>query len=100
MSKGLGFSLADLQAKKKELNESEGPISEAKADAKVAGESKESEQELQALRDMYIEMGGDIERIFHRYGENPRKALKYPPRDEFEFAHKVTYLHDLIRIAH
>ena len=63
MSKGLGFSPADLQSGLKKLE-----TSEAKSEAKPSDSvDKETSAEIQALKDIFNELNGDIEAIFVRY---------------------------------
>ena len=67
MSKGLGFSPADLQSGLKKLETSEAK-SEAKPEAKPSDSvDKETSAEIQALKDIFNELNGDIEAIFVRY---------------------------------
>ena len=40
------------------------------------------------LAKLYDDMEGDVEQIFGALGENPGKAIKYPPKDGLEFAEK------------
>ena len=44
---------------------------------------------LAGLSKLYDDMEGDVEQIFGALGENPGKAIKYPPKDGDEFAQKV-----------
>jgi hypothetical protein len=44
---------------------------------------------LAPLLDLYMKHGGDLVAIFGELGDNPGKALKYPPADAQEFAVKV-----------
>ena len=63
MSKGLGFSPADLQSGLKKLE-----TSEAKSETKPSDSvDKETSAEIQALKDIFNELNGDIEAIFVRY---------------------------------
>lgn len=62
-SKALGFSLADLQGAKKSLAE----VAEVKEDTDAKSsmgsgshESKETKQELQALKDLYLRHDGKL----------------------------------------
>ena len=38
--------------------------------------------------ELYNRFGGDLRAIFDHLGENPGKALKYPPKDAADFAAK------------
>jgi len=42
----------------------------------------------QGFADLYTQHGGNLEAIFEVLGENPNKALKYPPSDAIDFATK------------
>jgi len=42
------------------------------------------------LVELYEKHVGDLEKIFKELGDNPGKALKYPPNDAKEFARKYT----------
>ena len=73
MSKGLGFSPADLQSglKKLETVEDSGAKTESKTNQ---GEDKQTIAEIQALKDVYNELNGNIEEIFLRY--SPQRGMR------------------------
>jgi hypothetical protein len=86
MSKGLGFSMADLQGAKKRLDEADTPA-EAKGPAAPDPEIVAQEEAMEAL---YNKHDGDLVRIFDELGANPEKALKphNKPKSAREFARK------------
>jgi len=43
-----------------------------------------------AFEKLYIDNDGDVQKIFEVLGENPGKALKYPPENAKEFGRKYT----------
>lgn len=61
---------------------------EAKESRQGSASSKDACGMLEHLEDMYARHGGNLRDIFDDLGENPGKALKYPPRDAREFATK------------
>ena len=67
MSKGLGFSPADLQSGLKKLETVEDSGVKAESKTSQQGEDKQTFAEMQALKDVYNELGGNIEEIFRRY---------------------------------
>jgi len=44
---------------------------------------------LAPLKALYSTHGGDLTAIFAELGDDPGKAIKYPPKDADEFATKV-----------
>ena len=90
MSKGLGFSISDIQSARKALNHDER--SETKDTdnfgSKTSRQDKEYLAEIEGLKEVYRNFNGDIRQIFEKFQCNPRKALKHPPKDEDEFATK------------
>lgn len=44
---------------------------------------------LAPLKALYATHGGDLVAIFAELGDDPGKAIKYPPKDADEFATKV-----------
>jgi hypothetical protein len=49
----------------------------------------DAEVEEAPLVTLYASHGGNLEAIFAELGDDPGKALKYPPKDAAEFAKKV-----------
>ena len=86
MSKGLGFSISDIQSARKSLNHDER--SESKNVPKSIIDDKESANEIETLKELYRKNNGNLSQIFEELKCNPRKALKHPPKDENEFANK------------
>ena len=63
------------------------------------GEAEGNEEQIKMFTDLYNKHGGDIRNIFDSLKENPRKCLKYPPRDDVHFAEQYvlgmyTYIED------
>lgn len=62
------------------------------AEAAKAEAIAEEEQTIRAMRlgleKLYNDKGGNLEDIFDTLGEDPGKALKYPPADATTFARK------------
>lgn len=60
--------------------------------AKLASRQKQeadaSDAMTQGLKKLYGDHSGNLEAIFEVLGEDPGKALKYPPKDAMEFATK------------
>jgi len=56
--------------------------------AKAVGGGEASDPLAQGFADLYVKHGGDLVAIFAVLGEDPGKALKYPPKDAAEFAAK------------
>jgi len=79
------FSASDLQAGAKGLDTAAAAAPSAKA---AAGDAAERKDNLNPLEALYQKHGGDVRAIFDELGENPRKALKYPPKSASEFAAK------------
>ena len=66
MSKGLGFSPADLQSRLKKLETVEDSGAKTADNKTNQGEDKQTIAEIQTLKDVYNELDGNIEEIFRR----------------------------------
>lgn len=55
----------------------------------MAAPVADTEAETAPLVALYESHGGNLEAIFTELGDDPGKALKYPPKDAAEFAKKV-----------
>eukprot|EP00620_Florenciella_sp_RCC1587_P012483 CAMPEP_0182556486 /NCGR_PEP_ID=MMETSP1324-20130603/737_1 /TAXON_ID=236786 /ORGANISM="Florenciella sp., Strain RCC1587" /LENGTH=103 /DNA_ID=CAMNT_0024768387 /DNA_START=38 /DNA_END=349 /DNA_ORIENTATION=+ len=80
---GPAFSLGDLQAGAKGLQQ----VEDAPKKAEGKGDDG-SDAALGGLIEIWNNHGGDIEAIYAELGENPGKAIKYPPSGAEDFAQK------------
>lgn len=71
---------ADVLARQREKSSSSAPTTSA---------STVDDASLRPLLDLWDLHQGDIPAIFAALGDNPGKALKYPPKDGHDFASRV-----------
>jgi hypothetical protein len=57
-------------------------------------------KEHDTLKDLYDKHAGNLIEIFAELGDNPGKALKYPPKDRDDFAKKVRGNRDASGVKH
>jgi hypothetical protein len=60
----------------------------AAAEAPASPSKNSGDPMIAALEALYEKHGGDLGAIFEVLGEDPKKAIKYPPKDANEFATK------------
>mmetsp|Transcript_25369 Transcript_25369/g.30064 ORF Transcript_25369/g.30064 Transcript_25369/m.30064 type:complete len:524 (-) Transcript_25369:201-1772(-) len=62
--------------------------SKAASEEAPASPTPSGDPMIAALEQLYTKHGGDLAAIFQVLGEDPKKALKYPPKDASTFANK------------
>ncbi|CAN0352123.1 unnamed protein product [Pylaiella littoralis] len=79
---GGGVEVEDLTKGAKSLRHADTPQEHV--------EEKASAEELEPYQRLFQHHEGDLRAIFNALGENPGKALKYPPKNAVEFARIYT----------
>ena len=74
-------------------------LSKAPPKQQSKGQEDGNEEQIKMFTDLYNKHDGDIRKIFDSLNENPRKCLKYPPKDDVHFAEQYvkgmyTYIED------